>query len=351
MAALDAAPFAAMIPPMTETTASGRRLQPATIALAAAALIATGVLAYTLGVRHGEGGTATDSNSSAAATNAAAGADPSQEAAIAAAEARIRQLQEALRRDPDNHQAWFELGQLNLQFEQFSDAAAAFRRAMELQPNNSSYQNYLGLAQLFVATRGHQPLTEAERHFRRALELEPGNAMSRFYLATIKDNRGDHRGALDDLIALLRDPPNGEPLPPQVRQAAIALAQQNHIDISGRLPAPAGTPDASGGGSGADLATAGIPGPTPDQLRAAGGMTPTQQSEMGRGMVDRLAGRLRQNPRDARGWIMLMRSRMALNEPQLAAEALRTARTTFQNDSATQAQLSQAAQALGVPGA
>jgi cytochrome c-type biogenesis protein CcmH len=72
---------------------------------------------------------------------------------------------------------------------------------------------------------------------------------------------------------------------------------------------------------------------------------------MGRSMVDRLAARLRQNPRDARGWIMLMRSRMALNEPQLAAEALRTARATFQNDNATQAQLRQAAQALGVPGA
>src|SRR5205085_11777491 len=159
---------------MTEPAASGRRLQPATIALAAAALIATGVLAYSLGVRHGESGTAADTNSGAAATNAAAGADPSQQAALAAAEARIQQLQEALRRDPDNHQAWFELGQLNLQFEQFSDAAAAFRRAMELQPNNSNYQNYLGLAQLFVATRGHQPLTEAERYFRRALELEPG---------------------------------------------------------------------------------------------------------------------------------------------------------------------------------
>src|SRR5205085_6527113 len=126
-------------------------------------------------------------------------------------------------------------------------------------------QNYLGLAQLFVATRGHQPLTEAERYFRRALELEPGNAMSRFYLATIKDNRGDHRGALDDLIALLRDPPNGEPLPPQVRQAAIALAQQNHIDTSGSLPAaPADAPAAPGAGSGADLATGRLPGPPPE---------------------------------------------------------------------------------------
>lgn len=337
---------------MTEPAASGRRLQPATIALAGAALIATGVVAYSLGVRQG-GSAAPDANASAAATtNAAASADPNQQAAIAAAETRIQALQEALRRDPDNHAAWFELGQLNRQFERFPDAAAAFRRAVELQPNNSNYNNYLGEMLVFTATRGRQPLTEAERYFRRALELEPGNAMSRFYLATIKNDQGDHRGAVDDLIALLRDPPRGEPLPPQVRDSVIALAREHNIDINGRLPAaPAAAPAATNGGSGADLATAGIPGPTPDQLRAAGGMTPTQQSEMGRSMVDRLAARLRQNPRDARGWIMLMRSRMALNEPQLAAEALRTAQGALQNDAAAQAQLRQAAQALGVPGA
>lgn len=338
---------------MTEPAASGRRFQPATIALAAAALIATGVVAYSLGARHGESGPSTDTNASSAATNGAAGADATQQAAVAAAEGRVQQLQEALRRDPDNHQAWFELGQLYRQFERFPDAVTAFRRAAELQPNNSSYNNYLGEALVFTATRSRQPLTEAERYFRRALELEPGNAMSRFYIATIKNDRGDHRGAVDDLIALLRDPPRGEPLPPQVRDSAIALARQYNIDITGRLPAAtAGAAAAPGSAAaGAELATAGIPGPTPDQLRAAGGMTPTQQSEMGRGMVDRLAGRLRQNPRDARGWIMLMRSRMALNEPQLAAEALRSAQATFQNDAATQAQLRQAAQALGVPGA
>src|SRR6476620_11466882 len=106
---------------MAQATPSERRLQPATIALAAAALIAVGVLAYTLGVRQGGAGTATDTNATVATTNAAAGADPDQQGAVAAAEARVQTLQEALRRDPDNHQAWFELGQLYRQFERFPD--------------------------------------------------------------------------------------------------------------------------------------------------------------------------------------------------------------------------------------
>jgi cytochrome c-type biogenesis protein CcmH len=332
---------------MTEAVSSGRRLQPATIALIVAGLIAVGVLVYTLAFRR-EPGAGAETNASAALTNAAQGADGQQQEAIAAAEARIQVLQEALRRDPDNHQAWFELGQLYREFDRFADAAQAFRRAAELQPRTALYNNYLGEALIFTATRTRQPLTEAERYLRRALELEPGNAMSRFYLATIKDERGDHRGAVEDLVALLRDPPAGEPLPPQVRSTTISLARQHNIDISARLPAePAATAAASAGSA----ATAAIPGPTPEQMRAAGGMTPTQQSAMGREMVERLAARLRQNPRDADRWMMLMRSRMVLNEPQLAAEALRSGLAAFPDDSGTQTRLREAAQQLGVPGA
>jgi cytochrome c-type biogenesis protein CcmH len=315
--------------------------------LAVAALIAIGVLVYTLAFRRGENVAPAATNASAGA-NAAMSAGQDQQAAIAAAEARIQALQEALRRDPDNHQAWFELGQLYREFDRFAEAAQAFRRAAELQPRTAIYNNYLGEALIFTATRTHQPLTEAERYLRRALELEPGNAMSRFYLATIKDERGDHRGAVEDLVALLRDPPGGEPLPPQVRGTALSLAQQHNIDISGRLPPE---PAATAAVPAQSAATAAIPGPTPEQMRAAGGMTPTQQSAMGREMVERLAARLRQNPRDADRWMMLMRSRMVLNEPQRAAEALRSGLAAFPDDPATQTRLREAAQQLGVPGA
>jgi UDP-N-acetylglucosamine:LPS N-acetylglucosamine transferase len=40
-----------------------------------------------------------------------------------------------------------------------------------------------------------------------------------------------------------------------------------------------------------------------------------------------------------------------LNEPQLAAEALRSGLAAFRDDPATQARLRDAAQGLGVPGA
>jgi cytochrome c-type biogenesis protein CcmH len=319
-----------------------RRLQPATIALAGAALIAIGVVVYSVAFRGG-GAPAADANASA--NGMAAGQVPSVEELVAG-------LVEQVRRNPDDHESWFRLGMTYRGMENFPQAVAAFRRSMELQPANADYRGYLGEALLIQATRANQPPPpESEQLFRRALELQPGHPQSRFYLATIKDVRGDHRGAVDDLIALLRDAPAGEMWPQQVRSAVQAIAQTNNIDIANRLPA-APAPGAPGAPAapGQSVATAAIPGPTPDQMRAAGGMTPTQQSAMGREMVERLAARLRQNPRDASRWIMLMRSRMVLNEPQLAQEALRNGLAAFPSDTAAQNQLRQAARELGISG-
>ncbi len=70
---------------------------------------------------------------------------------------------------------------------------------------------------------------------------------------------------------------------------------------------------------------------------------------MVRGMVDRLAARLAKEPKDAAGWIQLMRARMVLGEGDAAAQALASARRTFAGDKPALAQLDEAAQTLGVP--
>jgi len=71
---------------------------------------------------------------------------------------------------------------------------------------------------------------------------------------------------------------------------------------------------------------------------------------MVRGMVDGLEAKLKSNPNNAQGWIMLMRSRMQLGEQRKAAQALQDALAAFRNDGATSRQLREAAATLGVPG-
>ena len=103
--------------------------------------------------------------------------------------------------------------------------------------------------------------------------------------------------------------------------------------------------------AGDDAASAAIPGPTSDQMNDAAGLTPGQQNDMARGMVDRLAQRLAAQPNDFDGWVRLMRARMVLRDTKGATDALASAQRAFAGDKAALARLTDAARTLGVPGA
>jgi len=315
---------------MADTSTIPRRPGPATIALVLAGLLA--MAAVGIALARSSGGSEDDTGNGSA--NAIA---PQQQAG--SMDAMAAQLRERLRQDPDNDRGWFMLGMSYRESGRFAEAEQAFRRASELAPRNANYLAYR--AEILLANGHDNPPTEAAALFRRALELEPGNPQARYYLATIKDMGGDHRGAIDDLVALIREAPADAPWLEQVRGAATAIAADNHIDISGRLPPPR-APQGS-------TASAAIPGPTPEQMQAARSIPPSQQDQMVRTMVDGLAARLRQNPRDADGWIRLMRSRVVLGDAAAAGEALRSGLGAFQGDAATQGRLRAAARELNIP--
>ena len=315
---------------MADTKTQARRVAPATIALVLAGLLALAAIVIAA-TRSGEPGTQP--------TDLAASAAPTGQAANI--EQMIASLRQRIAGDPDNAEAWFLLGMAYRDSEQVQPAAQAFRRAMELQPNNVMHVAYLAESQLLLGTEAG--LGEARQLLDRAAAIDAREPMVRFYRATLKDRDGDPRGAVDELIALLRDAPPGAGWEPQVRSAARAIAAQHNIDIAGRLPEPRPAP--------ASTATAAIPGPTREQMAAASGLPPAQQNEMVKGMVDRLAARLQSNPRDADGWVRLMRSRMVLGERDAAGAALRSSLAAFNGDAATQGQLRSAARELGVPGA
>src|SRR5688500_11022453 len=249
---------------MNQATEARKRPSAATLALIAAALLALVAVAIAIW------------RSDARATPESPKENAGPQASAGSVEEMVASLRERLRQDPDNHQGWFMLGMAYRDSGRFTEAEQAFRRAMELAPQNADYTAYVGESLLLIG--GETPPPEAERLFRRVLELEPGNAQARYYLATLKDLGGDHRGAVDDLVALLREAPAGAPWQAQVREAVTAIAQENRIDLAGRLPDPPA----------AETATAAIPGPTREQMEAAKAIPPGQQDAMVNAMVERL---------------------------------------------------------------
>ena len=305
---------------MAEASPTKRRISPATIALVVAGLVALAAIIYS----------ATRSAEPAASANQAAApkaADPAQS---------VQAMREKLAQDPDNHRGWYLLGFTLQQTGQFGEARQAYQRAMQLQPDNPDY--IASLAEMILVMGGQGADQEAESLFRRALEFHRDHPAPRYYLAILKDTKGQHKEAVDDLIALLKEAPAGAQWEIQVREAAEKIARTNNIDIAGKLPPP--RPQSA--------ASAAIPGPTREQMEAARNIPPSQQDEMVKGMVDKLAARLQQNPRDERGWMMLMRSRMVQNDREGAAAALRSGLGAFGDDPAVQQRLRTAAGELGV---
>lgn len=309
---------------MADDPRPARRLAPATVALVLAGALAVGAIGYSI-ARSTE---ATPTANVAAPVMPQGSADPAMS---------IASMQAALAQDPDNHRAWHILGLTLQQAGRFDEARDAYQRAMQLQPSNADYLS--SYAEMILVIGGDGADREAEALFRRALEFRRDHPAPRYYLAVLKDQRGQHREAIDDLVALIGDAPAGAAWELQVRDAVEKIARERNIDIVGRLPAP--RPQSA--------ATAAIPGPTREQMEAARGIPPSEQTDMVKGMVDRLAARLAQNPRDENGWMMLMRSRMVQNEQAGAGQALRSALGAFADDPAAQSRLRAAAAELGVP--
>lgn len=269
-------------------------------------------------------------------------ASPAATAPVGDVPTMIAELEARLKQDPKSAEGWQMLGWSYFETGRYADAAKAYAHAAALKPANATYWSALGEA-LVLSGPGGVP-AEAEQAFRKALAVDPKDHRARYFVGVKKDLAGDHKGAVDDWIAVLKDTPAGAPWEQPVRELLDKVARANKIGISGRVPPPSARPVADG------VATAAIPGPTREQMQAASALPPGQQDAMVRGMVDGLAARLKADPKNGDGWIRLMRARMVLGESGAATQALRDARAAFAGNAAEQARLSDAARTLGVPG-
>lgn len=238
---------------------------------------------------------------------AAAGEGPHDRAELAAA---AEQLKERLQREPGHVEGWVLLGRTFASLERFADARQAYDQAIALAPNEPRLHAELG--EIIVLTAGGVVTPEAQAEFAKAGD----DPRARFYGAEAALQRGDREAAKSALKALLAAAPAEAPWRQAVaeRLAEIAPDEQPPSGPAGGSPSPipAGSPPSAGSPSA---------GPSSRDVAAAQSMSPEERQAMIRGMVDRLAARLEQNPDDKEGWNRLAHAYDVLGEPEKAASA------------------------------
>jgi cytochrome c-type biogenesis protein CcmH len=216
--------------------------------------------------------------------------------------ALIAKVEAHLERSPNDARGWDVLAPVYLRLGRIDEAVKARRNALNFGGETAQRQADLGEA--LVAASNGIVTAEAKQAFDRAVALDPADPKSRFYVGLAAQQDGDTKKAAATWQALLKGAPADAPWTATVRQALGGIGETP--------PAPP--------------AIAGNAAPSTDDVAAASGMTEAERGDMVRGMVARLADRLKQDSSDVEGWLRLVRAYMVLGERDKATQAMSDAR-------------------------
>jgi cytochrome c-type biogenesis protein CcmH len=230
-------------------------------------------------------------------------------------EALVAELGEKLKSRPDDARGWALYARSLASLGRMAEAVPAFTRAASLDPENADVQSQLGEALSFAA--GGTVTPRAAEAFGRALAIDAQEPRARYYLGLADRQAGRPRAALDRWLALETDAPADAPwrgvLTDRIAEVAAELQLDDAALAALRRKAAEGA---------APQAAKAPPGPGAADLEAAQSMSPEERSEMIRGMVGRLAERMKESPDDVAGWERLARSYRVLGEAGKARAAL-----------------------------
>lgn len=263
-------------------------------------------------------------------------------------EEMIQRVQARLQRNPQDTEGWRLLGWSLFNVERFTDAAQAYSKAVELRPEIAEYRSARGESRVREADGTVTP--DARKDFDEAIRLDPRDSRARFFVGLAKEQDGDKAGAIADWSAVIADADPNEPWLSDLRQRLADLRGETGAAGSA-APAPAApklSSDAMQEFLQSEKAKSDAAGPRPEDVRNAEKMAPQDRMAMIRGMVEGLATRLAQSPRDADGWIKLIRSRVVLGDAEQARQSLRQALETFPEDGPERTRIVDAAKQLGL---
>ena len=230
----------------------------------------------------------------------------------------VAQVEAHLEKNPTDGRGWTVLAPVLARLGRYDDAVRAYRNVINYAGDSAERRSDLGEALAIAA--GGVVTAEAKAEFERAVAQSADEPRANYFLGLAAEQDGRQADAAAIWRAILAKAPADAPWRPLV-QAALT-----------RVAGPA------------------APALSNDAIAATKDMNEDDRGAMIRGMVDRLATRLKQNGDDVEGWLRLMRAYMVMGERDKAASALVEARQAVANDTERLRQLNEGVKYLGLGG-
>lgn len=249
-------------------------------------------------------------------------------------QALLDQLARRLEKNPGDIKGWLLLGRSLIARRRYDESAAAYKHAVDLSPNDPEIA--VDYAEAFIFSNKGQVDKETSGVLQKARKMSPADPKILYYIGLYKVQSGDTAGALQDWVDIVALSPDDAPWMPTIHRQIKSAFEASGIDPGSIKPSAEAlefakaqgitsgiTPGiAPGKTTGNTSGATSAPGPTAEDMKAAQQMSGEEQSQMIRGMVARLAEKMKQNPDDIGGWKRLARAYQVLGEKEKAQEAL-----------------------------
>jgi cytochrome c-type biogenesis protein CcmH len=230
----------------------------------------------------------------------------------------LAQVEAHLEKNPTDGRGWNVLAPVLARLGRYDEAVRAFRNSITYNGDSAERRSDLGEALLGAA--GGVVTSEAKAEFERAVALSADDPKANYFLGLAAEQDGRNADAAAIWRGMLAKAPADAPWRPAVQAALVRVGG----------PAAPKLPDGA--------------------MAAAKEMNEADRGAMIRGMVDRLATRLKQNGDDVEGWLRLVRAYMVMGDRDKAASAVTDARQAVANNAERLRQLNEGLKNLGLDG-
>jgi cytochrome c-type biogenesis protein CcmH len=230
----------------------------------------------------------------------------------------VAQVEAHLEKNPTDGRGWNVLAPVLARLGRYEEAVRAYRNSITY--NGDSADRRADLGEVLAGASGGVVTSEARAEFERAIAMKADEPKANYFLGLAAEQDGRSAEAASIWRSILAKAAPDAPWRPLV-EAALARV---------------------GGSS--------VAAPSDDAMAAAKDMNEADRGVMIRGMVDRLASRLKQNGDDVEGWLRLVRAYMVMGDRDRAKSALTDARQAVANDAERLRQLNEGLKNLGLDG-